>query len=181
MTTMLHPRIHEVLTELDRAQQEMHHVLATLPAGHANTAVRPGSWSAAQIIEHLLIVEDGTGRLASTLIKQADGSEETDDTPILPTLVPYFITDATKRPIAAPESVSPKGALSFEESVAAQQIARERVMAAYTKASGRALATVSYPHPFLGMLNGYQWGLFIAQHQQRHMVQLRSVIAGLVS
>ncbi|MCO4099076.1 MAG: DinB family protein [Gemmatimonas sp.] len=58
MTDLLPPRIHELLTELDRTQQAMRAVLASLPPEHANTVVRDGSWSVAQVVEHLLLVED---------------------------------------------------------------------------------------------------------------------------
>lgn len=179
MTDTLHPRILDLLTELDRTQQEMHAMLATLPAGHANTVVREGGWSVAQVVEHLLLVEDGTGRLISTLIKQTEGTTETETDPVLPTLAGLYVADAVRNPIQAPPSVTPKGEISFADAVAAQQTARQRVMAAFTKGSGRALGALSYPHPILGSLNTYQWGHFLALHQQRHMVQLRAILSQL--
>ena len=179
MTDTLHPRILELLTELDRTQQEMHAMLATLPSGHANTVVRDGGWSVAQVVEHLLLVEDGTGRLISTLIKQTEGTTDAETDPVLPTLASLRITDSVGHPISAPPSVTPKGEMSLADAMAAQQTARERVMTAFTKGSGRALGALSYPHPILGSLNTYQWGHFLALHQQRHMVQLRSILSQL--
>ena len=77
--------------------------------------------------------------------------------------------------------VAPRSALSLDAAMQAQQVARDRVIAAYTAASGRALAEVTAPHPILGLLNGYQWGMFIAQHQRRHLVQVRALLAALES
>ncbi|WP_396216422.1 DinB family protein [Gemmatimonas sp.] len=179
MTDALHPRIHELLTELDRTQQAMRAVLASLPPEHANTVVRDDSWSVAQVVEHLLLVEDGTGRLISTLIKQCEGTTDAETDPVLPTLAGLYVTDAVRNPIEAPPSVTPKGEMSLADAMAAQQTARERVMAAFTKGAGRALGARSYPHPILGSLNTYQWGHFLALHQQRHMVQLRSILSQL--
>ncbi|WP_026848534.1 DinB family protein [Gemmatimonas phototrophica] len=179
MTTTPHPRIEEVLTQLRDAQSDMQALLARVPATHSQTVVREGTWSAAHIVEHLAIVEDGTGRLVSKLIKQAEGTTETESAPILPTLARFHVEDSSVRRIEAPDMVAPRAGLSLDTAVQTQQVARERVIAAYAAASGRALAEVSAPHPILGPLNGYQWGIFIAQHQRRHLVQLRAVLAAL--
>lgn len=179
MTTMLHPRTAEVLAHLRDAQAEMQALLALVPAAHAATVVRDGTWSVAQIIEHLAMVEDGTGRLIAKLIKQAEGSTETEESAVLPTLARFHVEDASVRRIVAPDMVAPRAGLPLATTVPAQQIARERLMAAFEASSGRALGQVIQPHPVLGPLNGYQWGIFVAQHQRRHLVQLRDVLAAV--
>jgi hypothetical protein len=181
MTTTLHPRIEEVLTHLRDAQSDMQALLARVPATHSQTVVREGTWSVAQIVEHLAIVEDGIGRQVSKLIKQAEGTTETASDPILPTMARFHVEDSSVRRIEAPDMVAPRSALSLDAAMQAQQVARDRVIAAYTAASGRALAEVTAPHPILGLLNGYQWGMFIAQHQRRHLVQVRALLAALES
>jgi hypothetical protein len=32
-----------------------------------------------------------------------------------------------------------------------------------------------YPHPLVGMLNLYQWILFVGQHEGRHSEQIRDI------
>jgi hypothetical protein len=81
----------------------------------------------------------------------------------------------------APAMVTPSAQLSLDAACAGQAVARERVMAAYRKASGRALAAVHAPHPVLGPLTGYQWGLFLAQHQRRHIVQMQTVLRAIAT
>lgn len=169
----LHPRIREVLTALDEAQQEMEQVVAAFPAEFAQHEPN-GQWSLARILEHLAIVEDGAGRLIATLIKQADGTEEADDAPVAPSIEHFQVWHPTRR-IEAPVMVRPSGTLTLDEALVKQTTARARLRAALEKASGLALGSVSAPHPVLGALNGYQWALVTAQHQRRHVVQIRSL------
>jgi len=35
------------------------------------------------------------------------------------------------------------------------------------------LDEVATPHPLLGRLSFYQWLLFLAQHEERHTIQIR--------
>lgn len=177
MTTTPHPRIDEVLTVLREAQQELHDLLATLPAGAADRTPSGGGWSVTQVVEHLAVVEDGTGRLVSKLIRLAEGSTETETSPVASSLDRFRVWDPTARPIEAPPQVQPAGTASLDEARAAQATARERLMAAFAAGAGRALGTVKHPHPVLGPLDVYQWGLFVAHHQRRHCVQIRDILA----
>jgi hypothetical protein len=177
MSTTLHPRIEEVLSALRAAQQELQELLAPINDDVANRAPAAGGWSVTQIVEHLAIVDDGAGRLISNLIRQAEGTNESETTPITPTLERYRVWDPAARRIEAPEMVHPGGSATFDAARAAQAAARDRTIAAFAAASGRALASVKHPHPVLGPLDGYQWGIVTAQHQRRHCVQIRALLA----
>ena len=181
MTTLpLHPRIAEVIDALTHAQRLMQDTLDTIPAAHRDVPARPDTWSIAQIVEHLLLVEDGSGRLISKLLAQTVGTTESDDRSLAHSLDAFQVWNPVRR-IVAPAMVTPAAQRSFEEARTAQAVARERVIAVYRQASGRALATVQAPHPVLGPLNGYQWGWFLAQHQRRHLVQMHAVLAALAT
>lgn len=177
MSPILHPRIAEVLDALRAAQQELHDLLESAPAAAAGWTASGGGWTITQVVEHLAIVEDGTGRLVSKLIRQADGTEETESDAIAPSLARFRVWDPAVRPIEAPPMVQPTSTVALADARAAQATARERLMAAFAAASGRALAGVTHPHPVVGPLNVYQWGLFVAHHQQRHCVQIRDILA----
>lgn len=172
-----HPRIREVITILRDAQAAMEAWLDALPS--TQRAIRPaGGWSIADIVEHLAMVEDGSGRRIGTLIKGAAGTQDAGTSPVAPTLEMFRVWQPT-RPIVAPPMVTPTGAMDFADALAAQRTARERLMAAYEAASGLDLAAVTAPHPVLGPLNAYQWGVFVAHHQQRHLHQMRTLVSTL--
>lgn len=169
----------EVITALQDAQQAMHLLLVDVAPDRLERAPSDRAWSVAQIVEHLAMVEDGTGRLISKLLKQVDGTIDQDVEPIAPTMARFRVDDAAARPIEAPDMVTPRGILTFAQASALQSAARERLIAALTAASGRALTTVEHPHPILGSLNGYQWAIFVALHQRRHFAQIRHTLNAL--
>ena len=177
--TDLHPRIAEIVDELEKAQRDLVDVIMAIPEQRREAPALSNAWSIAQQLEHLAIVEDGSGRLMSKLIKvvEASGAKETDSASLLHSLDAFQLWKVTRR-IEAPESVSPTEGLSAADALARLTASRLRMIAALHRASGLALASVSAPHPVVGPLNVYQWGLFAAQHQRRHITQIRE-IAGL--
>jgi hypothetical protein len=56
---------------------------------------------------------------------------------------------------------------------------RERTMAFISETERRDLSTYCWRHPFLGMLNVYEWMEMIAAHQLRHTKQIREIEAKL--
>jgi hypothetical protein len=66
-----------------------------------------------------------------------------------------------------------------EEMLGELRAARERTLAFLEETSKRDLSAYCWPHPFLGMLNGYEWFEMIARHEIRHTKQMREIAAGL--
>lgn len=176
----LHPRMVEVVVALELAQQDMLNVLDAIPVSQRDAMPARGGWTITAIVEHLAIIEDGAGRLLSNLIKQVKDTPETETDAIEPTLEHFQLWNPTRR-IEAPDFVRPKGELSFDDALARQSLARARMIGALSQASGCALGTVTYPHPVLGPLTGYQWALVTAQHQRRHLLQIAAVSSSLSS
>ncbi|GAB1344175.1 DinB family protein [Gemmatimonas sp.] len=175
-SVVLHPRIREVITALDDAQHEMERVCATISPEQESRRVGDG-WTVAQVVEHMAIVEDGAGRIVNGIAKQVAGLAETDESSVAPSLARYRVPDPSARKVVAPEVVHPTGGASVAESLARMQHSRSRLVALLESVSGTALGAASFPHPIFGPLDGYQWGLLAAQHQLRHLVQLRHILA----
>jgi hypothetical protein len=112
----------------------------------------------------------------SKLIKEVEaaGARETDESSLL-TSLDRFQTWTVLRPVEAPDFVKPKGGVSTSDALARLTASRERMIAVLKRASGLALATVTAPHPLVGQLNVYQWGLITAHHQRRHIEQIRAI------
>lgn len=170
----LHPRIQEVVAELEAAQAEMHAALAAVPAAIHTTRPADGTWSVAEVVEHLMMLEDSAGRLIGGMLKQLDGTTDTETDPIGPTLAAFSVEKPIKK-LAAPETVQPTG-IPMADALAKQGASRARLISSLTAGSGRALNAITFPHPFLGPLNGYQWALLVAQHQRRHLVQIDRIV-----
>ena len=178
-TEGLHPRIAELMAELDAAREELRSLIASLPQETLTMRTSDDGWTIPQILEHLAIVEDGSGRLFSKMLKEAEasGERESDTSSVLGVNDPYSIATSNAR-ITAPERIRPTENLSPEESMARLDAARARLKEAMRRASGLALGKVSMPHPAFGPFSAYQWLLSTAQHERRHMRQIRR-IAGI--
>lgn len=175
-TAPLHPRIVEVIAALTAAQQETDTLCASITADQESRRLGDG-WSVAEVVEHMAIVENGAGRIVSNIAKQVAGTPETSEEPVGPTLGKYHVADPSYRKVVAPEMVHPAHGAPVAESAARMRESRARLIAALEAASGTALGNAHYPHPLFGPLDGYQWGLLAAQHQLRHLVQIRTILA----
>ena len=181
-TAAPHPRIAELLNELQHSRHDLLAAVAAVPPEVREAASNGADWSVAQILEHLSMVEDGAGRLVSTLMKQAQaaGAFETDDSSVLGSMDHFAVKDLSKR-IQAPERVLPTGGVTAAQGLERLAAVRERLVTALLQGSGLALGTVSFPHPLFGPLNGYQWVLTIALHERRHVSQLRRQFGAMVA
>lgn len=180
--TTLHPRLAELVDDLQRSRRALHACVAALSDAQRDAAPVGESWSVAQIVEHLAIVEGQVGRLLSNLIKEAEatGERETETTSVLTSLDQFGVDVPTVR-IPAPDRVQPKDGLSAHDALVRLDAVRDQLLRVIPRASGLPLANVSFPHPALGPLNGYEWILLIAQHERRHTRQIEAVAAAVTS
>ena len=176
-TEGLHPRIAELMAELDASREELRALVASVPPDALVRTTGDDGWSVAQILEHLAMVEDGSGRLFAKMLKtaEASGERENDSSSVLGINDQYGIVTSNVR-INAPDFIRPTAGLSPEESMARLDAARERLKQAMRRASGLALGKVSMPHPAFGPFSAYQWLLSTAQHERRHMRQIRRLV-----
>ncbi len=175
----MHPTIEELTGELARVRAELTKIVAGTPAAKFDHAPRNGGWSGTGIIQHLGTVEGmATKRLeglfaealaAGMALAPATGSW-------LHSLDKFNVLDRSAR-IAAPERAQPAADAQLAPSWASLQSVRERLMRAVSTVDGRDLTTVSAPHPVFGALNGYQWILAVAKHEERHLSQLRETLS----
>jgi hypothetical protein len=173
VTAPLHPRLAEVTGELDRTRNGLLTAIGHMPA--EATGLRPcaDGWSIAEVVEHLLIVEAGIGRLLGKLGQQAETlGLETSTASVLSSLDRFALTNPAQR-IRSPMSVAPTGSVTLNEGIAGLAESRRRILELVHRVSGRALGELTAPHPLFGPLTFYQWLLFLAQHEERHTIQIR--------
>jgi len=171
----MHPRLAEILTYLARVRSDLTaHVEAT-PREAMSRQAAGGAWTGAQIVYHCGNAEGATAKMLEGLFAKAlaDGLPNDGATAsLLHSLDHLRVPDRTFRPLVAPERLRPPDAPDFDAAWASLQKVRERTHRAVATVDGRDLTRLSAPHPFLGPLNGYQWVLFIGQHEERHLRQM---------
>ena len=172
MTAALHPRLAELRAELDRARSGLLAVVEGMSAEASGQRANPDGWSVAETVEHLMIVEQGIGRLLGKLAKQADAlGPETATTSVSASIDRLKLTDATRR-IRSPAAVAPTGNVSLAEALTGLHEGRKRLLDLLQRVNGRAVGVLAAPHPLFGELTFYQWLLFLARHEERHTRQI---------
>jgi len=166
----------ETLALLEQTAARFSDLVQSLSAEEWEAAPPLGEWSLAQVGEHIGLVEVGSGKLiarklfleaaSDALIAEASGKEE---------LLRRQLTDRAGWTREAPEFVRPVGTWK----------SRDELLSAFWQWRGSTIAMLSDPardpsryvakHPVWGMLDGLNWGLFLALHLERHLEQMGEI------
>ena len=150
-------------------------VADSVPAAQWNAKPKADEWSAAELVAHLVMVE-------RAIIGSADRVTQKIPKPVTFLKRFHFPMWAVESRIIrrkSPISVDPSLLNAEEQMLGELRAARERTLAFLEETSKRDLSAYCWPHPFLGMLNGYEWFEMIASHEIRHTKQMREIAARL--
>ncbi len=140
-----------------------------------------GAWSAAEIVEHLSIIERSLTRVIQMLLHKAEsaGVEAGTSPPMQPFSLDEFAEQARTQKFVAPEEVRPRGDAALPDVLVKLSESRAALRALQPRLETTDGTLAQYPHPIFGPLNLYQWLAFIGLHEARHLRQLESVLAGM--
>lgn len=164
-----------ILEKLSCAQTDFIRAADSVPAEQWKIKPKADEWSAAELVAHLVMVE-------RAIIGSADRVTQKIPKPI-PFLkrfhFPMWLVESRIVRRKSPIALDPSLISTKEEMLGALRAARERTLAFLDETSKRDLSAYCWPHPFLGMLNGYEWFEMIASHEIRHTKQMREITASL--
>ena len=167
-------RLAELLSYMDSTRKRLLETVSNLNPSFAGVRPRGEDWSAEDNLAHLALVEERIARLVEEGVEWAKENEvgpETSDESIMSSLDKYSLAEAVEKR-KAPATITPTEAKTVEESVEALVGWRARLKTALLASQGFDLTQVTKPHPIAGAINMYQWGLFAAQHEERHRKQI---------
>jgi hypothetical protein len=170
----MHPRTEELLDFLDSRREALKAAVLSVPRGLCERRPAPGRWSVAEVLEHLSLVEGRVTQLIAGRIDaaRAEGlAQEADTSPVLPTIDLGGVLDRS-RAIEASDAARPRGRMDMSAAWSAVVSTRGVLRDVVLSADGLALDNVTAPHPVLGMLNMYQWIVFVGMHEARHTGQI---------
>lgn len=170
----MHPRLAELVDYAEAQRAALHTAVALIPISRRETRTAPGTWTVAEILEHLHRVEHGIARLAARGVERAREAAvgpEREVESMMGSLDAFRLSDRGQR-LLAPEMVMPRGEYTAERALAALAESRRALLSALEAGSGLALTEITYSHPLFGSLNLYQWVLFVGQHEARHAAQI---------
>ena len=169
----MHPHTDELLRHLDANRVVLRAAVDVVPVAARETRPTPDRWSVAEILEHLVRVEEQLTRFLGAKLGEHAATLEpaTDTASILGRLDHRLIVDR-RRQITAGERVLPKGEMNSATALAALEAARVKLRELVMSYDGLAIDAVAHPHPVLGVIDAYQWFLFIGSHEARHADQI---------
>lgn len=171
-------RLTELLKYLDERRTRLLAAVADVNPDVAEIRPREDAWSAAQIVAHLATVESSVARLVEKSVKWARENSvgvETSEDSVIGTLDSRDVASSRQK-IMAPEALEPPPDSKLPTSLQALAASRVALRRALEEGDGLDLSAVKRPHRILGDLNLYEWGLFIAQHEERHTRQIAETI-----
>ncbi|HEX7940956.1 MAG TPA: DinB family protein [Gemmatimonadaceae bacterium] len=177
----MHSRLAELSERLAAERRELLDVASGVPADRWQTRPSVERWSVSEILQHLHQVEMGCAGVLSKRITQAREAghpAERETSSVLGTLDHLGVSQLDRK-LVAPERVQP--AENPDRETAERRLAESRaaLLAALESGDGLALGEIRHTHPRFGELDLYQWCLFVAEHEKRHVTQLREVVAQL--
>lgn len=174
-----------VIKRLDKVHERL--TAAVAPLDEKLFAQQParGGWSAAQIIQHLCLVEE---RVIKDLEKAI--SRPPRKVSFVKRFVPTSIVASRLVRVKAPQAVNPEA--NGEKDATIVLPVKDEAIANYNRARNdlkKLCAThgedrfrrIVFKHPFLGEIDGVAAVSFIGYHEQRHYKQIREVLTELRS
>jgi hypothetical protein len=156
----------------------------------------PDKWSIAEIVEHLVNAENAVFAVTRQIVKTPPQPElhaiikqrvmkspvpvagpGTNGLLVKDQTIILTATNRTTRKFQAPEPVAPRGKLTAKaDLLGAFDKARTRTIT-FLETTTEDLRGHFAEHWVLGVLDAYQWLLFVTAHSERHLAQLNEVKA----
>ena len=161
--------------KLARAQTAFFRAADAIPAEKWDNYPGLNEWSAAQLVAHLVVVERGVVTNVDRLTQKAPIPVPFPKRLHLPLWLVEARVIRRKSPVPLDDSLMAEK----EAMLGGLRRVRERTLAFISETERRDLTCYCWRHPFLGMLNAYEWMEMIAAHELRHTKQVREIEAKL--
>lgn len=168
--------IAEALEIIGARHADLRREVGELAAQQLNFRPRADSWTIGEIVEHLSIVQEGMGKIASKLVREAEAAGARWHPEVLIEGVDVdFVSDRRTGRLDAPENVRPRGGVAIAESLSKLERDFQRLEEMRPRIESVDLSNVTFPHPAFGALSGYQWLALLGIHEGRHIEQIREI------
>jgi DinB superfamily len=138
----------------------------------------PDRWSVAECAEHITAAEVPIAKLLAGPSVVEPSEEDRREIRKKDDFVRRFIRDRSRRD-EAPERIRPKGRFATREETTRVFQERREANIAYLRETADPLRDCFAPHPFVGVIDGYQWILSLAAHTDRHAAQIEQIVPEL--
>jgi hypothetical protein len=167
----------DYISELDLTVAELNGVLKAFTAEEFKQIPFKGSWSAAQVAEHILKSVSGIPKVLSGNHTSAerDPEEKVKD-------IKTIFLDFTSK-MKSPEFILPSDTTPAKEELLRHLNASFEKIRNVSNNVNLAERFTDFPFPQMGELTGYEWLCFVTCHTKRHIVQIKNIygkVSGIV-
>ena len=177
---MIYHSVAEIFDSIDETRGRLSERVSGLSAEQENFRPLAGSWSIAEIVEHLAILEGRLLGLMTVMVNKAEkaGLERRAPTSAFtPVSLDHIAERSRKEKYVAPETAQPRGGVSIQDSLEQLRQTRANLKALRPRFEATDLSGARYPHPAFGPLDLYQWLIMIGFHEDRHLRQIEALMA----
>ena len=169
--------VSEIYEHIDGVRGQLLRAVEDLSDDEQSFRPAPDRWSAAQLCEHLSIVEGSVVGLLGKLLAKAEesGATRAEGAAFEPVSVKEFVERSRSVKFEAPERLRPADSTPLADSLRRLRDSRAALHGlrpAIERADGNALR---FPHPAWGPLNLYQGLLDVGAHESRHLAQIEAL------
>lgn len=163
----------KVVSLLERSQQQFFEALEGVTPAQWGCHTTQDCWSLGEVAAHLLVTETVLLDAIQQMLSSPPDPEWETRTAGRTELVEQALADRSRR-ARSPEFLLPQEVRSPAEVLASYEQARARTLA-FARESDAPLHMHTFPNSFFGVLNGYQWLVYIPLHNLRHNQQILEI------
>jgi hypothetical protein len=162
-----------IFRQFDDTTKDLLETISSFTDEQFHTAASPGTWSPAQISEHLYKSESNVPKV---LVGNSRPSER-DPAKNIDLIGSIFLNfdKKLKSPSFIVPSDNPPGKAFFLENL---KTTREKIRNLMTIVD-LSLTFTDFPFPQLGEFTGEEWIYFVITHSRRHIRQMKNILQGL--
>ena len=174
---MKYTTIAEIYAGNDKIRERLKALLADIPEEKAKALTEGEKWCIAQIVEHVSMVDEGTIKICSKLLKKAQEAGQASDGAV--NISDNFLqrgSEIARMKVEAPTFVQPTGEQTIAESLRKLDENAERVnelRSLFESVDGTAF---KFPHPFFGDISAQEWLALKGGHEMRHIKQIERLL-----
>jgi len=172
---MTYRSLDEIYADKAEALSEIEGMLRPLTPAQLGFHATPGAWSIAEIAEHLAIVETGQLRMLGALIEKAELGGR-GPAPVSVELDERYRDSANGR-IQTRDQLKPTGTVPAPASLESLRRLQAGLFDLRPRLDRVDIGAVRFQHAVLGDLTLGQWVAFVGVHEERHLRQMRGVMA----
>lgn len=176
----MNKQLGEIVNCIERERVQLFESVNDLSPQQINFRPATDAWTIAENLDHLHLSEREIVKLIKLSVMKAAkldapvrGENASEDEWL--TSLDRFRIETVTRKLKALERTTPRAGLTKDEVLESLRSSRAELIEAARAAASFDLARISYPHPFLGDFNLYQWVRFIGKHDLRHLNQIEAI------